>query len=48
MFATSVANAMLQAQENLQDGTLGIGIEICMWTNTIVHDGRCCAAKRSH
>ncbi|XP_065899921.1 neutral ceramidase B-like [Dysidea avara] len=26
MFATSIANAMLQAQENLQDGTMGIDI----------------------
>jgi len=27
MFATSVANAMLQAEQNLQDGVIGIGIE---------------------
>lgn len=25
MFATSIANAMVEAQENLQDGSLGIG-----------------------
>ena len=48
MFATSIANAMLQAQENLQDGTLGIGIEMYMWTNTIAHDGRCCTVDGSH
>jgi len=30
MFAISLANAMLQAQDNLQDGTLGIGTNLNM------------------
>jgi len=33
MFATSIAEAMLKAQENLQDGSIGIGGWLNMWSN---------------